>query len=113
MKTKEDIAKSHQQQMCSVESLEIRQTIEDALNEYELQLVKNNVVSANVRLSLPDWYKKLSLLNLQMKALQEDIPRYLKERSGNIKDLECFDIKLTAMRSRLDRTIKELKGNEA
>ena len=63
--------------------------------------------------SLPDWYKALSLLELQMKALQEDIPRNLRERRGDVTDLETFHMKLTAMRNRLHRAFEELKGNVA
>jgi hypothetical protein len=38
---------------------------------------KETVISNinSVMLSLPDWYKALSLLELQLKALQEDIPQ--------------------------------------
>jgi len=57
----------------------------------------------------PNWYKELSLLQSQMKALREDIPLYLREKKGDdIKDLEAFDIKLNSMINRLDRAFREL-----
>lgn len=57
----------------------------------------------------PSWYKELSLLKSQMKALREDIPLHLKERKGDdIKDLESFDMKLNSMINRLDRAFREL-----
>ena len=78
---------------------------------------KNNEIAqlgiGAVMQSLPDWYKALSLLELQMKALQEDIPRCLVERRSDVTDLETFDMKLTAMRNRLHRAFEELKGNVA
>ena len=60
---------------------------------------------------LPDWYKSLSLLELQLKALQEDIPRDLRERNIYSKDLETFDMNLTAMRAILHRVIEELTND--
>lgn len=71
------------------------------------------VKKLTVMQSLPDWYKALSLLELQMKALQEDIPRCLLERRSDVTDLETLDMKLTAMRNRLHRAFEELKGNVA
>jgi hypothetical protein len=64
-----------------------------------------------VNKSLPDWYKEINLLELQMQALKEDIPRNLIERRGYLIDLETFDMKLTAMQNRLHRAFEELKGN--
>lgn len=64
-----------------------------------------------VNKSLPDWYKELSLLELQMQALKYDIPRNLIEKQGYVTDLETFDMKLTAMQNRLHRAFEELKGN--
>jgi hypothetical protein len=80
--------------------------------EKVMSIVKNCNTPA-VSESLPDWYKTLSLLELQIQALQEDIPRNLVERRGDVKDLETFDMKLTTMRNRLHRAFEELKGNVA
>lgn len=66
----------------------------------------------NLSNSLPDWYKNLSLLESQLEALQEDIPRSLVQRRSDVTDLETFDMKLTAMRSRLRRAIEELNDLE-
>ena len=61
--------------------------------------------------SLPDWYKELSLLELQMQELKYDMPKNLIERRGCVTDLETFDMKLTAMQNVLHRAFEELKGN--
>lgn len=54
-------------------------------------------------------YKELSLLKLQLQSLREDIPLNLKERRGDVKDLEMFDMKISAMQKRLDRAINKIK----
>ena len=61
--------------------------------------------------SFPDWYKELSLLELQMQELKYDMQKNLIERRGCVTDLETFDMKLTAMQNVLHRAFEELKGN--
>ena len=60
---------------------------------------------------VPDWYKELSLLELQMQELKYDMPKNLIERRGCVTDLETFDMKLTAMQNVLHRAFEELKGS--
>lgn len=73
------------------------------------QLPTTSVNSQDAVILISNWYKELSLLELQMKSLQEDILINLVERRGDVKDLETFDMKLTAMRNRLQRAFEELK----
>jgi hypothetical protein len=90
--------------------------------EYDLPLKDLNLIleameahtdeqlsSSSVMHPLPNWYKTISLLELQMKALQEDLPRNLKNKKGDFKDLESFDMLLTAMRGKLNRVFKDRK----
>lgn len=70
----------------------------------ELSYNSNKVNSKN------NLYSDLNLLELQMEALQEDIPRNLVERRSAVTDLEMFDMKITAMRNRLHRAIEYLLG---
>ena len=89
---------------------ELRMDIETAEKRI-LRLFNTSVAKRKVIQSMPDWYKELSLLELQMQALKDDIPRNLIERHGYVTDLETFDMKLIAMQNRLHRAFEELKGN--
>lgn len=114
MKTKEEILKQMEEEM-PFEMIGKGQMpyILEAMEIYAQQQVKKNVALSGVMQSLPDWYKSLSLLELQMKELQEDIPKNLIEIRNYVTDLKTFDMKLTAMRNRLHRAFEELKGNVA
>ena len=80
------------------------------LNDYhESEVKKLNIPAVNK--SVPDWYKELSLLELQMQELKYDMPKNLIERRSCVTDLETFDMKLTAMQNVLHRAFEELKGN--
>jgi hypothetical protein len=82
-----------------------RQTLFSLIQTFYTALLTHEVKKD----SLPQWYKNLSLLQLQLKAVKEDIPIYLKERRmENGKDLEIFNLKLESMELKLQRAIDEL-----
>ena len=89
---------------------ELRMDIETAEKRI-LRLFSISVAKRKVIQSFPDWYKELSLLELQMQALKDDMPRNLIEKRCCVTDIETFDMKLTAMQNRLHRAFEELKGN--
>lgn len=114
--------------MKTVEEILRDELLEDILTiieqKEELRYLKKYIIAATekhaeqfklkqpkVIQSFPDWYKELSLLELQMQELKYDMPKNLIERRGYVTDLETFDMKLTAMQNRLHRAFEELKGN--
>lgn len=57
----------------------------------------------------PDWSKTLTMIEKQVKSLREEIPFDVIGFRKNIEDLEMFDLKISAMQSRIKKALKELQ----
>lgn len=56
----------------------------------------------------PDWSKILTMIETQVKSLREEIPHDISE-TRNVNDVEMFDLKISAMQSRIKKALKELQ----
>jgi hypothetical protein len=63
----------------------------------------------NLFLIEPEWSKTLHLIEQQTKLIREDIPFDMTGSRDDIHDLEMFDLKLSAMQSRIKKALKELQ----
>ena len=63
----------------------------------------------NTFLIEPEWSKVLTSIELQIKALRDGVPFDLIGSREDIHDLEMFDLKISAMQSRIKRALKELQ----
>jgi len=69
----------------------------EILNELETKSNNNETI-----------YKTLSLLELQLEALGEDIPKHLRAKVSSDLDTELFVMKVKSMRNKVKRIIKTL-----
>jgi hypothetical protein len=58
---------------------------------------------------MPEWYTTLTQIELQVKELRDEIPIDLIGSRNDIKDLEMFDLRISAMQSRIKKALKELQ----
>lgn len=57
----------------------------------------------------PEWYSTLAQIELQVKEIRDEIPVDLVGSRDNINDIEMFDLRISAMQSRIKKALKELQ----